>query len=258
MSVETFSTRIKGHTLESFLSEVRKLRPLFLEAAQAAWNRDVVRYAAAIFDERRTHACLNCSPDHYSYDTVDYARKELVRAYEEGDRYYRQQQLHKYGVTADVYPLEGQLLAVFHVDHPVLQQLLMSQPWWEDVSYPWAGWDPKSAEELPLPEGRSFEEWKERELLWRAAMQVDGPAGYQVTVLRPDQGQNRATDEMLAQYLPTLDERVSLLLAGMERSLPGVKLPPNPTREQWNAVHGEVFRMYLQPELSISLMRREK
>jgi hypothetical protein len=258
MRVETFSTRIKGHTLESFLAEVRKLRPMFLEAAQAAWNRDVVRFAAAMSDVRRTQACLDCNPNPYMYDTIESARKELGRCYERGETSYRRQQLYKYGVTADVYPLEGQLLVVFHVDHPVLQQLLMSQPWWEDVSYPWASWDPKSAEDLPLPEGLTFEAWKERELLWRAAMQVDWPAGYQVTILRPDQGQNRATDEMLVQYLPTLDERVSLLLAGMERSLPGVQLPPNPTREQWDAIHGDVFRMYLLPELSISELRREK
>jgi len=259
MSVETFSTRI-GVTLETFLLEARSLRVGLQEAAQAAWNRDVVRFAAGLFDERHTYVSLDGLPGRYTYDTVDFARMELVRCYERGESRYRNQQLYSYGVTADVYPAGGQLLVVFHVDHPVLQRQLkqLSRHWWDDASYPWASWDPKSAEELPLPDGVSFEKWKERELLWRAAMQVEGPAGYQVTILRADEGQNRVTDEVLAQYLPTLDERVAVVVAGLERGLPGVNLPPNPTREQWEAIQGEVVRAHLLPELSIPLMRRDK
>jgi hypothetical protein len=258
MRMETFTTRIKGYTLESFLVEARKLRVIFEEAAQIAWRQDVVRLAASEFDERRALACLECRPDYYAYDTIDSAQKELVRCYERGQAWHRRQQLYKYGIVADVYPLDGQLLVTFHVDAPVLQELLQSQPWWEDASYPWAAWDPKPAEELPLPEGVSFEDWKERELLWTAAMKVAGPAGYQVTILRPDANQHRTTDEMLAEHMPTFEERVSSVLRALERSLPGVKLPLEPTREQWEKAHGEVLRMYLQPEVTIAMLRRGK
>jgi hypothetical protein len=249
MSTKIYNgARIVGHTLESFLVEVHRMRATFQEAAKDAMRQAVVNIASSDFDKQTLGLDDTAPPCSY----IGAAYIELMDRQFECQRTGQRNPFIDYQAEIVVFPVEGQLLAIPYIDNPTLRTLLASQSWWQDFGY----WDNTDEEE-----GVSEADWEERERLWSLAMPEGLPpaqAGYTVTILASSNGQHDMTDEMLAPLLPTLEERVHRSVDWFRDVPLDLGLAPNATRDERRQAVAQHIKPKLVQDLSIPLLRRRQ
>jgi hypothetical protein len=240
--------RIVGHTLESFLAEVQKIRGAFREAAKDCMRQAVVNCAASDFDKR--HLGLEAGEPPYSFIGTAYI--ELMDRQYECQRTGLRNPFIDYAAEVSVFPVEGQLLAISYIENPVLRGLLVNQPWWQSFGY----WDNVDPDE-DVPEA----DWQERGRLWSLAL-PDGltpaQAGYSVTILASTAGPHDMSDELLTPHLPTLEERVHRSVDWFRDVPLDLGLASGATREERRTAVARYIEPKLVQDLTIPMLRRRQ
>jgi hypothetical protein len=210
---------IIGHTLESFLSEIHRLRPE-MEALAASKNQAfIVNHAAFAFDEY----CVRHSVDVPRYNFIRAAIDELRARQDDVDLTDKRDPAVDTAFEVTVFPVDGRLLAVHFSDCKELTAIWTAQPWWKDLAY----WDQSEG-----PEDLSEEEWAARRDVWNKVFTEDhaspAEAGYSVTVVGQMGYRIDLSDEALgaalAKELPDLECRANRLADDLSR-LPQLDLP---------------------------------
>jgi hypothetical protein len=249
MSTKIYNgARVLGHTLESFLVEVHRMRPVFREAAQSCMRQAVVNIASSDFDRQTLGLDETAPPRSY----IGAAYIELMDRQFECQRTGQRNPFIDHQSEVVVIPVEGQLLAIPYIDNPILRRLLVSQPWWQEFGY----WDNTDEEE-----GVSEADWKERERLWSLALPDGLPpaqAGYTVTILASSSGQHDMTDEMLTPLLPTLEERVHRSVDWFRDAPLDLGLAPDASRDERRLAIAEYIKPRLVQNLTIPMLRRRQ
>jgi hypothetical protein len=195
---------IMGHTLESFLPLVRGLRETLVEAAAAIQRGFLVRQATDCFDRSQLNM-LGESGERIT-DCLAHARRVLTARKEVVLNTRRRDRGVDFAFEVVLFPVEGRLLAIPFVEHPVLMAIWKSQPWVREFGY-WT-----SADALDTV---SESDWDERGRVWDVALS-DGElspaqAGYTITVVGELDTllmEYEIDDGTLAMHIPSLEKRV--------------------------------------------------
>ena len=161
MSVKLYEgALIDGHSLESFLPELRKLRGEFLAQADDIARRFVVRMAVNQWD-RQCHGLKTGEDSLHAH--VLTAQTTLMDRQLEVESSGKSDPSVDFSADVTLCPVKGKLLALPFIQHPGLRDIWQAQPWLQEYGY-WDNTDP--------PDDVAEADWSQRASDWDEAFEL--------------------------------------------------------------------------------------
>lgn len=196
---------IAGHTLESFLPELRALQEQFAALAQQLSIRWLVRRATALRDRAHLGLPLNLHEEVDPEDgrgALSLAWRDQMARQQDNVRTSRRDSAVDYSAEVTLFPREGRLLAMAFIEHRELLTLWQQQAWRRDYAY-WNHTD--------RPDEVTAADWERRRDDWNAIFKVNSvpsQVGYSFRLSDVQAAPRRPEASELDEQMPDIATRV--------------------------------------------------